>query len=65
MHGSSRFFFTFVDAAGPEKRTAKDFSYPLAMFEGLAEAHGLSVVERDDYGHPRSQSMAVLTKNPA
>ena len=57
MHPGSAFYFTYVEAPEPTRRTVKDFSYPFALFAEMGGRLGLAIEAMDDYPHPRNQVM--------
>jgi len=64
MKQDSIFFFTFNREDREFKQIGlKDFGYPFAFFQRLADEHGFDVRDRSaDYSHPRGQHMAMLSK---
>ncbi len=65
MKHSSVFFFTFNEAWEFKQTGLKDFRYPSSFFWSLADEHGFKLEDRSgDYGHPRGQHMAMLSKRP-
>lgn len=60
MGPSAVFFFTFQHEAEHRRKDLKDFAHPSRLFADLAERHNFLFETRDDYNHPRGQTMASL-----
>ena len=60
MRPNAVFFFTFWHEAEHRRKDLKDFAYPSRLFAYFAERHDLLFETRDDYNHPRGQTMASL-----
>jgi SAM-dependent methyltransferase len=64
MRPSGAFFFTFLLEAKHRRRDLKGFTYPSRLFADLAGRHNFSFETRNDYDHPRGQTMASLRHRP-
>lgn len=63
MHDNSAFYFTYFRGEEYRQIGLKDFRYPFAFFESLAEQYGFKLQDCSrEYNHPRGQVMVELTK---
>jgi SAM-dependent methyltransferase len=62
MHDRSLFYFTFRKGSAYLRRGNKGFNYPISFFEEIASRYGLSITFREDYPHPRGQTMVTASK---
>ncbi|MGH6826389.1 class I SAM-dependent methyltransferase [Methyloceanibacter sp.] len=60
MRPSGMLFFTFQHEAEHRRRDLKDFAYPSRLFADLADRYDFLFETRNDYNHPRGQTMALL-----
>lgn len=63
MRPSGVFFFTFQHEAEHRRKDLKGFTYPSRLFADLAERYDFLFETRNDYNHPRGQTMASLRRH--
>jgi SAM-dependent methyltransferase len=63
MSQDSVFLFTFNEELKFKQTGLKAFCYPFSFFQALADQYGFNLADRSgEYGHPRGQQMAMLSK---